>query len=188
MISPVTLPGGDLLRPLQSGDAPALLDGYTRNRERLRPLEPARPDSFWTLAGQQGRLDSLLRQQDEGTLLACAVFRGDRIVASLTLNTIVRGPFRSASIGYWVDGDEEGRGLATAAVAAICGIADEQLDLHRIEASVFPSNLRSQRVLAKNGFQQIGRASTYLYLDEHWQDALLFQRVLNHRPPGSLGS
>jgi ribosomal-protein-alanine N-acetyltransferase len=186
MISPVTLPGGELLRPLRSSDAPALLDAHTRNRQRLSGL--ARPDSFWTIAGQQSRLDSLLQQQEEGALLACAVFRADRILAALTLNTIVRGPFRSASIGYWVDGDEEGRGLASAAVAVICQIADQDLDLHRIEASVFPSNVGSQRVLAKNGFQQIGQASTYLYLDERWQDALLFQRILNDRPPGSLGS
>lgn len=37
MIASVVLPGGVLLRPLNSGDAPALLDAYVRNREHLRP-------------------------------------------------------------------------------------------------------------------------------------------------------
>ncbi len=185
MTESVALPGGALLRPLDVNDAEAMLDAYLRNRVYLRPFEPERPDSFWTLDGQRTRLESLAQQQAEGTVLPCTLVRDGRILGCVTLNTIVRGPFRSASVGYWIDAEEAGRGLASAAVANLCKIADEALDLHRIEASVLPTNVVSQRVLAKNGFEQIGFARDYLHIDGRWQDCQIHQRVLNTRPPGT---
>jgi ribosomal-protein-alanine N-acetyltransferase len=185
MIVSALLPGGVLLRPLNSGDAPALLDAYVRNREHLRPFDPQRPDSFWTLDGQRRQLDSLMRQQKEGTLLACAMQRDDLVVGCATLNTIVFGPLCSANLGYWVDVAEVGRGLASAAVGALCRVADRDLGLHRIQASTNPANVASQRVLTKNGFEQFGTARNYLYINGRWQDSHLFQRILNDRPPAS---
>lgn len=173
------------MRPLNGGDAPALLDAYLRNREHLRPFDPARPDSFWTLDGQRGRLDELVRQQEEGTLLPCVMLRGDLVVGCVTLNSIAFGSLCSASLGYWVDVAEVGRGLASAAVDAICRIADRDLDLHRVQASTSRANVASQRVLTKNGFAQYGTAREYLYINGRWQDSHLFERILNDRPPSS---
>ncbi len=183
MITSSALPGGIVLRPLRDGDAPALLDAYLRNREHLRPWDPERPDSFWTLDGQRTKLDSVLHQQADGTLLSCAIQRDELVVGCVTLNTIVRGPLCSANLGYWVDVAEVGRGLASAAVDAICRIADQDLGLHRIQASTNPANVASQRVLAKNGFEQFGTARNYLHINGRWQDSHFYQRILNDRPP-----
>ena len=180
----VPLSAGVVLRPLAVSDAAALLDAYLRNREHLRPFDPVRPASFWTLDGQVERVRSLVRQHADGETYACAMFRADRLVGCATLNTIVLGPFRSAALGYWVDAAETRQGLATGAVAAMCRIADEVVGLHRLEASTVPGNAASQRVLAKTGFERIGAAPAYLHLDGRWQDAVLFQRILNDRPPG----
>ena len=185
MIASAVLPGGVLLRPLNSGDAPALLDAYVRNREHLRPFDPERPDSFWTLDGQRRRLDSLMQQQEEGTLLACAMQRDDLVVGCASLNTIAFGPLCSANLGYWVDVAEVGRGLASAAVGALCRFADRDLGLHRVQASTNRANVASQRVLTKNGFEHFGTARNYLYINGRWQDSHLFERILNGRPPTS---
>ena len=179
----VSLPGGVLLRPLVAGDAAALLDAYLHSREHLLPFEPVRPASFWTLAGQQARLDTMVQQMAQGGQLACAMLRDGRVLGCATLNTIVLGPFCSANLGYWVVHSEVGRGLASAAVAALCRIADQQIGLHRIQASTSPDNVASQRVLAKNGFDQFGTAPHYLHINGRWQDSHLFQRILNDRPP-----
>ncbi len=184
MVDPVQLPGGAVLRPLAPGDAPAILDAYLRNREHLRPYEPVRPDSFWTLDGQQARLDELLRHQEDDAL-SCVIVRGARIIGGVNLSRIAYGPFGSGGLGYWVDEGETGRGLAGAAVGALCRIADEDLGLHRIEAGTLTGNLASQRVLAKNGFRQFGLARDYLYIAGRWQDHRMFERILNDRAPGS---
>lgn len=183
--APVELPGGAVLRPLVITDAPALHLAFLNNREHLRPFDPDRPDSFWTLEGQQNRLAEMLVSAEAGTSLPCGMFDGDRVLGAITLQTIVRGPFCSASLGYWVDGNEVGRGLATTAVAALLPIADEQIGLHRLEASAMTSNLASQRVLLKNGFERFGTATNYLHIAGRWGDSHLYQRILNDRPPAA---
>ncbi|MGW2940119.1 GNAT family N-acetyltransferase [Streptomyces sp. NPDC001156] len=45
------------------------------------------------------------------------------------------------------------------------------------------SNLGSQRVLAKCGFEAIGTARNYLHNDGEWRNHMLFQKILNDRAP-----
>jgi ribosomal-protein-alanine N-acetyltransferase len=182
MALPVNLPGGAVLRAFEPGDAPALLDSYLRNREHLRRYDPVRPDAFYTLAGQQRRLDSILQQQQAGTLLGTAMLRDGEVLGTAMLNTIVRGAACTASLGYWVAADALRQGLASATVAALCKLSDQELDLHRLSASTHPTNVASQRVLAKNGFEKFGFAPRYLHINGAWSDAILFQRILNDRP------
>ncbi|MER7520417.1 GNAT family protein [Streptomyces sp. NPDC126499] len=111
---------------------------------------------------------------------------GEVIVGSVTLSGIALGPFRSASLGYWVAEDHAGRGLATALVEEACRAAREELGLHRIEACTLLHNHASQRVLDKCGFERIGTAPRYLHIDGDWRDHHLFQRVLHDDPPPAL--
>ncbi|MBH5335409.1 GNAT family N-acetyltransferase [Streptomyces pactum] len=181
----VTVAAGVRLRPLVPEDAGALCDAYVRNREHLRRWEPVRAARFHTPEGQADRIRDQLAQQAEGRLAAWVLDDGERIVGTATLNSIVLGPLRSASLGYWIDGGLTGRGLATAATLAVLGIADERLGLHRVEASTHVANTASQRVLAKCGFERIGLAPRYLHINGEWADHILFQHILNdRRPPG----
>lgn len=183
MIQPVELPAGIHLRPLEAGDAPALRDAYERNREHLFPYEPHRPDAFYTVEGQQERLDRLLAQYAAGEALPCAMFRDGRIVGNATLREIKYGPVCGAELGYWVAAEVLRQGVARASVAALCRIADEELGLHRIEAGTNPANVASQGVLKSTGFEQFGYAHQHLYIRGRWGDAILFEKILNDRPP-----
>jgi ribosomal-protein-alanine N-acetyltransferase len=184
---PAELPAGAVLRPIEPSDAPGLLETSLRNLERFRRSSPLQPDAYWTPEGQRERVERAVARNESGEAYCCVISRGDAILGMLTLSTIVRGPFCNTSIGYWIDEAEEGRGLATAAVAAACTLAEHDLGLHRVEASTLPDNIASQRVLTKNGFEQYGRARNYLFLDGAWQEAVMFQRILHDRPP-PLGS
>ncbi len=66
---------------------------------------------------------------------------------------------------------------------AACQTADGELGLHRLQVGTLVHNMRSQRVLAKSGFEQFGRADRYLHIDGAWQDHLLLHRILNDRHP-----
>jgi ribosomal-protein-alanine N-acetyltransferase len=97
------------------------------------------------------------------------------VVGRITLSEIVRGPFQSASLGYWLAEAATGRGLATAAVREIERVAFEELGLHRIQAGTLLHNVRSQRVLDRAGFVRYGVAPAYLHIAGEWRDHALYQ-------------
>ena len=79
---------------------------------------------------------------------------------------------------------ENGRGLATVAVAELVAIAFDELGLQRIAAGTLLHNARSQSVLERNGFARYGMAPAMVHIAGQWQDHVMFQR-LNDRwlPP-----
>jgi len=56
-------------------------------------------------------------------------------------------------------------------------LAFGELGLHRVEAGTLRHNVRSQRVLERNGFVQFGVAPAYLNIAGAWQDHILYQVV-----------
>jgi ribosomal-protein-alanine N-acetyltransferase len=148
-----------ITRLVSVDDAAAIAALQRASREFLAPWEPVRPEEFFTAEGQ----------------LADIVDDDGQVAGRITLNDIVRGPFLSCHLGYWVNPASGGRGLATAAIGEIKRIAFEELGLHRIQAATLVHNARSQRVLAKNGFVPIGMAPAYLRIAGEWQDHNLYQ-------------
>ena len=62
----------------------------------------------------------------------------------------------STSIGYWLASSHEGRGLMTAAVAALVAHAFGESRLHRVELRIAPDNRRSRALAARLGFREEG--------------------------------
>jgi ribosomal-protein-alanine N-acetyltransferase len=56
-------------------------------------------------------------------------------------------------------------------------LAFDELGLHRVEAGTLLHNVRSQRVLERNGFVRFGVAPSYLRIAGQWRDHALFQRL-----------
>ena len=167
--------GVTVTRLISVADATELADLINANREFMRPFEPPRAPSFYTAEGQLAGLEDALDRHSQGSTLPHVIVDSGRIAGRITLNGIVRGPFLSCSVGYWVSQDANGRGLATAALREIIGIAFGRLRLHRIQAETLLHNTASQRVLARNGFERIGMAPAYLHIGGAWQDHILFQ-------------
>ncbi|GMA23560.1 alanine acetyltransferase [Luteimicrobium album] len=182
----VPLPDGVVLRLLAPDDARALAAAYARNAEHLAPWEPARADDFATERVQAVRVENLLAGVQKGSALPLVLVRpapgasaDDEIVGTLTVSGITRGAFESADLGYWTDRGLQGRGIMSAAVSAVVGIARDDLGLHRLQAGTLPENERSQRVLARAGFERFGLARDYLRIAGRWRDHVLFQRILH---------
>jgi ribosomal-protein-alanine N-acetyltransferase len=169
------------VRLLEIDDAPVLAELQTRNRAFLAPYDPARPEVYYSLEGQQAEVVLALDRHSRGENLPLAILDDDgSVVGRVTLSGIVRGPFQSCSMGYWVDSAAGGRGFATSAASAAVDLAFTELGLHRVEAGTLTDNARSQRVLAKAGFERYGLAPAYLLIAGAWRDHVLFQR-LNER-------
>ncbi|MEU4922165.1 GNAT family protein [Streptomyces parvus] len=171
-------------RPAELADAPSFAATLTRNRAYMRRWEPVRPEVFYTVEGQAARLTALLADRDAGRAAPWVLADADdRVIGGFTLSAIERGPFRNGRLGYWVAEDHAGRGLATAAVRAVCEEARDRLGLHRVEAATVTDNTPSQRVLTKAGFERTGTAPGYLHINARWRDHHLFQRLLHDDPP-----
>ena len=181
MIQPALIADDLLLRPLDTSDSAALAVAYRRNREHLAEWEPLRGESFFTTEGQAADVDAQLQSAGSGASVPLVLVDASAgtIVGRATLSGLVRGPFQSANLGYWIDGELNGRGLATAVVGAVVAASRGELGLHRLQAATLRHNAASQRVLERNGFERIGSAPRYLKIAGRWQDHDLFQRILH---------
>ncbi|GHJ53603.1 ribosomal-protein-alanine acetyltransferase [Nonomuraea sp. TT08I-71] len=172
-----------ITRLLDAEDAPALADVLRANREFLAPWEPIRSEDYFTADGQHAVIEADLQQYEQGTKLPHVILDDSgRVIGRITLSGIVRGPFQSCAMGYWVSGSHNGRGFATRAVREIVRVAFEDLGLHRVQAETLLHNVRSQRVLERNGFVRFGMAPEYLHIAGRWQDHAMFQVVKPSSP------
>jgi ribosomal-protein-alanine N-acetyltransferase len=182
----VELAGGVEVVPLRSSDAPRLAAAYRRNRDHLAPWEPARTDRFFTPAGQREVIGGKLALAGAGSEVPWVLVSDGRIVGTVTITGIVRGPFLNGHLGYWVDSEFTGRGIGSAAVAFAVETARNAMGLHRLQAATLPHNSASQRVLDRAGFEDIGVARAYLRIAGGWQDHRLYQRILDPSGAGAV--
>lgn len=174
-----TLVSGAQIRQLRRDDAARLSEAYLRNRDHLAPWEPSRTEVFFTPGHQLKVIADKLAQHAVGQEMPWVLLSGERIIGAVTLTGIVRGPFLSANLGYWVDRDVNGRGIGSAAVHFAVEQARTALGLHRIQAATLVHNKASRRILLRAGFQEIGVAPHYLNIAGSWQDHLLHQLILH---------
>ncbi|WP_341855156.1 GNAT family protein [Brachybacterium sp. GPGPB12] len=147
---PLVLRDGELTpRPLRRRDRGdferprARAADWSRPWDATDPLSERGPADFRTLrrwADEQARL---------GTSLPLAMVVGGRVIGQITAGPIQYGAVRSAVLGYWVDREMAGRGLAPRAAALVIDHLFAELGLHRVEVTVRPENAPSLRVVQK---------------------------------------
>ncbi|MCD9152953.1 GNAT family N-acetyltransferase [Aeromicrobium duanguangcaii] len=169
------------IRLVTMDDAAELAALFATNRGFLAPWEPDREDDFFSTDGQRAVLEEALERHGQGLTYPHVILDASaRIIGRINLGNVVLGPFQSCGVGYWVSQHANGRGHASAALQAIKNVAFADLGLHRIEAGTLAHNVRSQRVLEKNGFVRFGVAPAYLKIAGSWQDHTMFQALNPH--------
>ncbi len=98
----------------------------------------------------------------------------EALIGEVNLSNVVRGAFRSAHVGYWVDQNQAGNGYIPESLVVVCRFAFEEIDLHRLQVSIVPRNARSRRVVEKLEFRCEGQAERYLEINGVWEDHLRF--------------
>ena len=101
--------------------------------------------------------------------LVCVRDRG-AIAGIVTIDTIVRGRFQSASLSYAAFAPSAGQGYMTEGLALVLRYAFCELRLHRLEASIQPGNLASLRLVGRLGFRKEGYSPAMLFIDGAWRD------------------
>lgn len=167
-----------LIRNFTPDDAQELLDYYVRNKEHLREFEPVRDASFFTYEMQKEILLESYRHLMTGVGSDLGIYKYDKLIGKAKISSIVYGVFKSGILGYSIDKEYEGKGYMKEAINLVLEYAKEYLDLHRIEASVLPTNERSKGVLLSCGFEEIGINKKYLYINGKWSDHITFYKIL----------
>ena len=96
-----------LLRPLVPSDFGAWQEVRRRNAEWLTKWEAARiagaPDPVEDKSSFDARCAARQRERMLGTGFGFGLFVDGRFSGEINLNTIQRGPFQNAYVGYWID-------------------------------------------------------------------------------------
>ncbi len=170
--------GTILLRPWSAADADDVLAAASDpeialwNGSRVRTLADA---AEWVA----GRAD--WSGGDHVSLAVVDALDG-ALVGSVSLHQIDREQ-GDAEIGYWTAPGARGRGVASAAVTALCRWAFLQLPIDRIELAHAVENAASARVAEKAGFTQEGRLrQSYRYGDGRKHDELLWSLLRSDLP------
>ena len=194
-IWPVTLESGDLLlRPIRYRDKNEWTEVRSRNSEWLAPWEASNPAPGGALPNYRQMVASLNSQARQASALPFVIteripgFREPRIVGQLTVSSIIWGSAMMATLGYWVDRDRAGKGIAPTAVAMATDQCFRHLGLHRMEINIRPENRASLRVVEKLGFRDEGYRERYLHINGQWADHRSFALTAEEVPEGLLSA
>lgn len=165
------------VRPIRMRDSKEWSRLRIKNQNSLLPWEPTGVGP-WNRRHEPSAwppLHSVLKSEAKrGNVLPYVIEVDGRYAGQLTVGNIQRGAVRSAWIGYWVDDDFSGQGVASAAVALGVDHCFGPVGLHRLDATVQPTNGGSQAVLRKVGFREEGLLKRYMDVNNRWRDHLLF--------------
>jgi [ribosomal protein S5]-alanine N-acetyltransferase len=93
------------------------------------------------------------------------------------------GGVRAAKLGFAIQADRWGQGLATDAAATMIAFGFGPLDLHRITATIEPTNQASLAIAKKLGMTYEGRLRDHDFAHGNWRDSLLFSVLAHEHEP-----
>lgn len=174
------------IRLPRHADAPLMVRYRVDNRAHFAPWEPRREEAYFTLEACRRAITEGLDAARADRAYPLLVFDPDgrEVLAAITLSNIARGVFQAGHLGYGVAARWQGRGVMHEALRAVLELAFGPLALHRVMANYLPHNQRSERLLARLGFQREGYAPSYLRIAGRWQDHVLTARI-NPRDVGT---
>jgi ribosomal-protein-alanine N-acetyltransferase len=142
------------LQRLRADHAPAIHAFELANRAYFAASISDRGDEYYDQFAE--RHTALLAEQEAGIGAFHVLVAEDGSVLG-RFNLIFAGD-GIAELGYRVAQHVAGRGVATATVRELCGLAAAQYGLHTLKAATSHENAASQKVLTRAGFIPVGPA------------------------------
>lgn len=141
------------LRELAIDDAKELHDLISTNRRYLSAWMPWAPEQ--TYEDTVAFIDQARRQSADDAGAHFAILDGSTILGVVGFHPIDRDN-RSVNVGYWLDEQRQGSGIATRAVGAACRHAFSSWGLNRVEIRVATENTASQKLAERLSFTREG--------------------------------
>jgi ribosomal-protein-alanine N-acetyltransferase len=165
------------LRPIEAGDREEFVRVLESGKDAYAPWLPAlAPRETWEHVFER----DMEKASSETHLRLVGILSDGRIVGSFNLGEIVRGHFDCAYASWRTDPELWGQGFGAEGVSALLDVAFSHhggIGLHRVQANIIPSNIRSIRLAERVGFRKEGLALKYLKIAGAWEDHLMFAKV-----------
>jgi ribosomal-protein-alanine N-acetyltransferase len=140
------------VRELKSTDTEALLAFEMRNRAWFESQIDARDPSFYSLQGVAEHIESYLSDFAMGAWHPFVIEDSSECIVGRANLKCIDLSQRSAQVGYRIDQQACGKGLATLALRHLIEQAKVRWDLNQLIAYVYEENLGSRTVLDRCGF------------------------------------
>lgn len=161
------------LRMLQPHELPALYQVIERNQAgRLHHWFPNAPE-FRSLEALRARYHRWTSNFADASAVAFAMVCRGQLAGMIWLPHISID-HRWTEIGYWLDHQHEGHGLATRACRALLAMAFDTLKLHRVVIRASSRNARSCAVPRRLGFTEEGVTREGWKLADGYHDGIDF--------------
>ncbi|UCH60241.1 MAG: GNAT family N-acetyltransferase [Anaerolineales bacterium] len=120
-----------------------------------------------------------LAEPPEGLISLVACVENNEVVGQLGLHTFPKRFRRrhAGQIGMAVHDDWQNKGIGTALMQAAIELADNWLDLRRLELEVYVDNIPAIRLYEKFGFIIEGTLVEYAFRDGEYVDTYLMARL-----------
>lgn len=156
---------------LGASDAEDLYLRVATERDRLAEWLPWASSS--TMDSTRAFCADSLRRCERGEGFDLAIWHEGNLVGVVGAQHI-DALNRTASLGYWLSAEAQGRGLMTRACAAALDHCFGPMQLHRVEIRVAPANLRSLAVVRRLGAREEGVAREAALLQGRHHDLAIY--------------
>lgn len=171
-----------LIRCLNSDYAEPVTLFYKRNLEILKDWEPNISDNFLNPYFNSRVLDHEYSNAYKGRSVRYWFSHKeapDFLLGSVNFQNIIKGAFRSCQIGYKIDKEFGGVGLAREAVNTAIQSLREDEGIRRFEAMIDVTNTASIGLVEYLGFHNEGLCEQYVFINNLWRDCLRFSLIFN---------
>lgn len=144
-----------LLKKLRIEDAESLFAFELNNKDYFEKMVPTRGIDYYNFDVFLSRLESLLEEQAQGISYFYLIKDSlNKIIGRMNIVDIEKSTL-TGHLGYRVCQLHAGKGVASTALKKLLEIVTEERIVKQINAKTTTNNIASQRVLEKNGFEQL---------------------------------
>ena len=152
------------LSPMTLHDMDEFIRLATLSVELHKPwiYTPSSPDEFTTYLSRFDHETAeclLIRARDTGS-----------IAGYVTITGIARHPYQRGILGYGAFAPTAGQGYMSAGLSAVIQYAFDELQLHRLEADIQPTNTSSINLVKRLRFHKEGYSPGFIRIGGVWKD------------------
>jgi RimJ/RimL family protein N-acetyltransferase len=160
------------LRKFKLDDLDQLVE-YANNPNIAGNLLDAYPSPYTVKDGEK----FLERAMRDDPVTVFAICNDEKFCGAIGIHLQTDIFRKNAELGYWIAEPFWGKGIGTTAVKLICTYGFENFDLNRIFARPFGSNIASQKLLEKAGFDLEATIQGSIYKNGEYSDELIYSKL-----------